>query len=71
MSVAYTANHVYDPTPKMAETYGREVHEVTSADAYKLSAQWSLIQRAIAQRIEGTVHVEADRICVGNQIFAG
>src|SRR3954463_14837667 len=69
MSIACTANHVYDPTPKIAETYSREVHEVTSAAAHQLSAHWDIIQRAIDKRLEGTVRLEDGGISVGDQVF--
>jgi len=70
MSVAYTANHVYDPSPKMAETYGRHVEEVKGPYSSELLAHWKSIEQAIARRVEGTVHFEGDHISVGTEPFA-
>ena len=69
MPVAYTSNHVYSPEVKHAETYSRSAYEILSPNAYSLADYWSLIGQAIAQRLEGTVHIEGDGICVGWQPF--
>jgi hypothetical protein len=69
MSVAYAANHVYSPEIKYADGYSRSVYEILSPSGYGLADHWSLIREAIAQRLEGTVHIEDDDICVGSQLF--
>lgn len=71
MSIAYTANHIYGTEVKHAPTYSRSVYEVTNPNACNLSSHWSLIQQAIAQRVEGTVHFEGDRFSIGDEAFAG
>ena len=69
MSVAWTANHVYDLEMKHADNYSRYAYEVRSPNA-RLANHWSHIQEAIAQRLEGTVHLEDDSISVGDQLVA-
>jgi hypothetical protein len=71
MSVAYTANHIYSPQVKYADTYSRSVYEVQSPTAYGLKKHWSWIEDAIAQRLEGTVHLEDGHICIGDQVVGG
>jgi hypothetical protein len=67
MSVAYTANHVYDPTPKIADTYGRHVDEVKSPHSSELEHHWRAIEAAIARRLEGTVHFSNGHVSVGHE----
>ena len=68
MSVAYTANHVYSPTPKIADTYSRSVYEVRTADR-DLPNHWGTIQKAIARRLEGSVHFEGDSVSIGYEVI--
>jgi hypothetical protein len=70
MSIAYTANHVYDPTPKIALGYSRSVYEVTSPYKGELQANWDMIQQATNRRLQGTLHFEDGGVCVGDE-FVG
>jgi hypothetical protein len=70
MSIAHSANHVYSPQEKHAETYSRVAYEVTSPD-YDLSQHWQAIQAAIERRVEGTLHIEAEQVSVGYEVFEG
>jgi hypothetical protein len=65
MSIAYTANHVYDPSPLIAETYSRHVEEIRNPLSEMLKRHWKAIELAISDRLQGTVHLEGDEMSVG------
>lgn len=70
MNIAYTANHVYFPQQKYAETYSRAAYEVLDPPC-ELSNHWNAIQHAMDKRVQGTIHLEGDHIAVGYEAFAG
>ena len=69
MSIACSANHVYDPTPKIADYYGRHVDEVRTPYSAELKLHWKSIEQAMEQRIEGTVHFNGDQMSIGEEVL--
>ncbi|MBX9897209.1 MAG: hypothetical protein K2Y17_04810 [Qipengyuania sp.] len=65
MSVAYSANHIYDPTPKMALNYGRHAYELLQRPDSITASAWSRLGKAQDRGLRGTVHVVDDRCFVG------
>ena len=68
MLIAHTANHVYDPSEKIALDYSRTVNEVKSACQSELLEHWKCIQKAIARRLQGTIHFDEGRLSIGDEI---
>ncbi len=69
MSIACSANHVYSPASKIADNYSRLAYEVRGAMPAKLRAHQDSVKLAIAQRLQGTIHVENDQIMVGHEVI--
>lgn len=65
MSIAHTANHIYDPAPISADQYFRNAREIKGP----FSGRFEPLERAISQRIEGTVHFENGLLYIGSQVF--
>jgi hypothetical protein len=70
MSVAYTANHIYSPYPKTAESYSRMAYEVRCPTSEVPQSHWPLVQLAIERRLQGTVHIEDRHLAVGYEVIA-
>lgn len=67
MSVAYSANHIYDPTPKMALDYGRHAQAVFRRPESISIAAWSKLDEARNGGLRGTVHCDDDSCFVGDE----
>jgi hypothetical protein len=70
MSIACSANHVYSPAAKIADNSSRFAYEVRGAMPVKLRAHQDSVRLAIAQRLQGTVHVENGQVTVGHEVIA-
>ena len=71
MSVAYSANHIYDPTPKMALDYSRHTHGVVHRPETISIAAWSKLEKARESGLRGTVHCNDDSCFVGDEEIEG
>ena len=67
-SVALTANHIHNVWPRK-DPWGLHVAEVHGpAHERKLAYHLDLIQAAIEQRLQGTVHLNGADLYVGDQL---
>ena len=69
MSIAYSANHIYSPTSKIAASYSRIAYEVRGSLPTKLRAHQDSIKLAIARRVQGTIHFEDGQVTVGHEVI--
>jgi hypothetical protein len=70
MSIAHTANHIYSPQEKHADTYSRAAHEVANPKAGDLLERWDYVQTAIAGPLEGTLHFDGTTVTVGDEVIS-
>ena len=69
MSIAYTANHIYDPTPTMGGDYSRLAFEVRDPHNDKLTEHWDSITRAVDERLQGTLHFDDGKLAIGDEVI--
>ena len=69
MSIACSANHVYSAASKIADNYSRFAYEVRGAMPAMLRAHQDSVKLAIAQRLQGTIHVENGQVTVGHEVI--
>ena len=70
MLIAQAANHIYNAEVIHADNYGRDCNEVTSRHPGELKNYWDSVERAVASRVEGTLHIENGKIAVGYEVVA-
>lgn len=72
MQIAHTANHIHGIRPIHADNYGRDVYaaDVAGTLAPKdLIKHGSALERAIAERWQGTVHWDSGQLAVGFEVI--
>ncbi|HET7576971.1 MAG TPA: hypothetical protein VFK19_10480 [Sphingomicrobium sp.] len=69
MKIAYTANHLHWMSPRKDTSYPH-ANEVRPPFYGDLVGYEEAIERAIAQRVQGTVHLEDGGISVRDEFFS-
>jgi hypothetical protein len=69
MAIAHSANHIYSPEPISDDHYFRNVKEIKSPIPSELVVCKNSIDRAISERVEGTIHLENNQFSIGGEVF--
>lgn len=68
LDIAYNANHTHWILDRKDKSYPHVAEVREPLNQGKLANCGAAIQTAIAERLQGTVHLEGDHVCVGYQI---
>lgn len=67
MRVAYSAGHVMDYSEIHEDYYFRAPHKIELSQHKVLREYENVIQRAIERRLQGTLHIDGNEVCLGSE----
>ena len=69
LRIAHTANHIYDTKIIHADHYGRNVYVAGKFAPPGLLEHQGALDKAIAERVQGTLHWDDDHLSVGYEVI--